>query len=218
MGKRITAIRMQKKNRRRASLYLDGKFTLGLSVEVVQDFGLRRGQVLEEADLDALRRAEQRQRAYRDALRLLSYRPRSVEEVRRRLSRRYDQEQVEAAIARLVELNLLDDPAFARSWVENRLDLSPRGRRALDTELRRKGVVSEVVQQVLDEALSEETEAGHALELARNRARAMAGLDRQRFFRRMQGFLARRGFSAEVVWKTVEQVWSELVDAEAAKE
>jgi len=210
MAGTITAIRVQKKNPRRASLYLDGKFALGLSVEVVQDWGLRRGQALSEADLEALRQAERKQRACRDALRLLSYRPRSTAEVRQRLARRdYDEDQIEAAVARLQELSLLDDRAFARAWVENRQVFRPRGRRALASELWQKGLAREVIDEVLDSMLDEGDEAQQALALARKRAGALAGLERPVFFRRLRGYLARRGYPADVVREVVGRVWEE---------
>lgn len=209
MAGTITAVRVQKKNPRRANLYLDGEFVLGLSVDVVQDWGLRRGMPLSDADLEALRRAEQQQRAYGDALRLLNYRPRSAAEVRGRLGRRgYDPEQVEAVVSRLQEQGLLEDRAFARLWVENRRLSSPRGRQRLAAELRQKGLAAEVIADVLAEA-ADEDEAAQALELARGRARALSGLERPAFLRRLQGFLSRRGFSSEVVLQVARQVWEE---------
>ena len=207
----ITAIRIQNKNPKRANLYLDGKFVLGLAVDVVQDFCLHRGQELSDADLEALRQGEQKQRAMGDALRLLNYRLRSVAEVRKRLQERgYTPDQVEAVLSRLQAAGMLDDGAFARAWVENRQLGSPRGRQGLAAELRQKGVAPEVIAAVLDEAVEEESEAGQALELARGRAHALRGLDRPAFFRRLQSFLARRGFSAEVVFQVARQVWEEV--------
>ncbi len=206
----VTAIRVQKKNPRRASLYLDGQFAFGLSIEVVQDWGLRRGQHLSNADLEGLRQAERQRRAYQDALRLLSYRPRSIAETRQRLLRKgYEEGQVEAAIARLVELGLLDDHAFARAWVENRQVFRPRGQYALASELRQKGISSQVIAEVLDEMLQGADEAAQALALARERAGSLSGLEQPVFARRLQGFLARRGYSAEVVRQVVRQVWEE---------
>jgi regulatory protein len=219
MSGTITAIRVQKKNPRRASLYLDGKFAMGLGIEVVQDFGLHRGQVLSDADLEALRRAEQQRRACQDVLRLLNYRPRSTAEVRSRLrDRGYDEAQVAAAVARFQELGLLDDRAFARAWVQDRQDLRPRGRQGLAAELRRKGLAPEVIAETLDEAVDDEGEAAQALALARARARSLAGLERPAFFRRLQGFLARRGFASEVVAQVVRQVWAQVSGQDADQE
>jgi SOS response regulatory protein OraA/RecX len=66
-----------------------------------------------------------------------------------------------------------------------------------------------VITEVLDETEGERDESAQALELARGRARALAGLERAVFFRRLQGFLARRGFASDVVFQVVRQVWEE---------
>ena len=84
------------------------------------------------------------------AARLLEVRPRSIEEVRRRLhDAGYRPDLVGGAVARLIALGYLDDAAFARSWVESRDRVRPRGARALRDELRRKGVSAEDVEAAL---------------------------------------------------------------------
>ncbi len=75
------------------------------------------------------------------AARFLEARSRSVTEVRRRLTTAgYRPELVDGAIARLLDLGVLDDEAFARAWVESRDRARPRGERAIRDELRLKGV------------------------------------------------------------------------------
>jgi len=218
MAGTITAIRLQKKNPRRASLYLDGRFVLGLAVEVAQDLGLHRGQVLSDADLEALRQAEEQRQAYQYALRLLSYRLRSTAEVRQRVAGKgYADDQAEAVVARLTELGLLDDRVFAQTWVENRRALRPRGRQALQAELRQKGLAAGVIAAALEEARVDEGEAEQALALARERAAALVGLERPDFFRRLQGYLARRGFSPDAVVPAVRRVWEEVGQAGSAE-
>ena len=91
------------------------------------------------------------------ALRFLEARSRSVAEVRRRLTQAgYQSALVEGAIARLIDLGMLDDAAFARSWIESRDRARPRGERALRQELRLKGLDGALV----DEALGERGAAG----------------------------------------------------------
>src|SRR5262245_64176827 len=84
------------------------------------------------------------------AMRFLEVRARSVAEVRRRLiSAGYRSDLIEGAIDRLTELGILDDEAFARSWVESRDRARPRGERALRSELALKGVDRAVSDEVL---------------------------------------------------------------------
>jgi regulatory protein len=84
------------------------------------------------------------------AARFLEARSRSVVEVRRRLTTAgYRVDLVEGAIARMTDLGMLDDEAFARAWVESRDRARPRGERALQNELRLKGIDRPVIDLVL---------------------------------------------------------------------
>jgi regulatory protein len=101
------------------------------------------------------------------AARFLEARARSVAEVRRRLgSAGYRTELVEGAIARLVDLGMLDDAVFARAWIESRDRARPRGERALTEELRLRGVDREVIATALEERRRRATEATAAEEPA----------------------------------------------------
>jgi len=83
------------------------------------------------------------------AARFLEPRARSVAEVRRRLTGAgYQPLLVDGAIERLLELEVLDDEAFARAWVESRDRARPRGERAIRQELALKGVDRSTVDLV----------------------------------------------------------------------
>lgn len=136
------------------------------------------------------------------ALRFLEPRERSIGEVRRRLSRvGYRDELVEGAIARLVDLGMLDDQAFARTWIESRDRARPRGERALRFELARKGIDRVTAEQTIAARAVEQpgadVEAAARL-LARN-ARSLARVEDPRARQqRAYALLARNGFDPEV--------------------
>jgi regulatory protein len=95
----------------------------------------------------------------------LELRSRSVHEVRRHLAdAAFPAELVDGAIARLLELGMLDDRAFATAWVESRDRARPRGRSALRGELAHKGIDRETIAAVLSDrdraAVEESEEAG----------------------------------------------------------
>lgn len=136
------------------------------------------------------------------ALRFLEPRQRSIGEVRRRLTRvGYQEDLVEGAITRLVELGMLDDQAFARTWIESRDRARPRGERALRRELAVKGVDREVVDGSMSERIdiAPDAEADAATRLLERNARALARVADPRARRqRAYALLARNGFSSEV--------------------
>ncbi|MEO5704063.1 MAG: regulatory protein RecX [Candidatus Limnocylindrales bacterium] len=136
------------------------------------------------------------------ALRFLEPRERSIGEVRRRLSRvGYREELVEGTIARLIELGMLDDQAFARTWIESRDRSRPRGERALRFELARKGIDRKTADETIAQRAAEHPEAdaeAAARLLARN-ARALDRVGDPRARReRAYALLARNGFDPEV--------------------
>jgi regulatory protein len=138
------------------------------------------------------------------ATRFLETRSRSVSEVRRRLtSAGYQTDLIEGAIARLGDLGILDDEAFARAWVESRDRARPRGERALRDELRLKGIDRSLVDVVLDERRAAESVAlgpdrDAAERLLEKHARALDRIpDPRRRRERAYALLARNGFDPE---------------------
>ena len=128
-----------------------------------------------------------------------------MSEVRRRLTTAgYRSDLVEGAIARLTELGMLDDEAFARQWVESRDRARPRGERALRDELRLKGIDRATVDAILDERRSMEAEdatppdrtAAERLIDKHTRALRRIADPRQRR-QRAYALLARNGFDPE---------------------
>ena len=204
MAGTITALKAQTKNKGRVNVYLDGTFAFGLADVIAAP--LRVGQRLSDDDIAALRQRDAQERAYDQALRFLSYRPRSIEETRRYLADKdVPPDVIATTLARLARAGLLDDEAFARFWVENRESFRPRSAMALRMELRRKGVGDEAIATAL--AAVDEKEAAYQAALAR--AVRLRGADRTTFYRRLGGFLQRRGFGYETARETVDRLWRE---------
>jgi len=135
----------------------------------------------------------------------LTGRARSRSELSDKLARKgIPAELGERLLDRFEEVGLVDDAAFARSWVQARQSGKGLARRALSQELRRKGVDDEVAREALDEVdPDDEIEAARAL--VRRRARALARLDRDTAVRRLSGMLARKGYPAAVCFRVVRE-------------
>lgn len=205
--KRVTAIGEGKRRKRRVNIFLDDKFAFSLEAEVALKEGIKVGRELSEGDIEALTGAELSQRCYEAALRYLDYRPRSQAELKQRLARRgFDGDTIAATLARLKELGLVDDLAFARFWQENRQAFSPRGRWLVRRELRQKGVADEVIERVLADVDDEDGAYRAAIAKARN----LPVSDYEGFRRRLGEYLKRRGFGYGVIKNTLKKVWEEV--------
>jgi regulatory protein len=165
------------------------------------------------------------------AARFLEARSRSVSEVRRRLTGAgYRADLVDGAIARMVELRMLDDDTFARAWVESRDRARPRGERAIRDELRLKGVNREVIDTVLTERRDgaiDDHESGEvspspdrvaAERLVSRHARALVRVtDPRQRRQRAYALLARNGFDPETC-REVAALVGATADPEALTE
>jgi regulatory protein len=205
MSKIITALEVQKKNKERVNVFLDGEFAFGLNLMAAAQ--LKKGQVLAAAEIEALRQEDERHIAYQRALNLLGFRPRSEAEVRRYLrGKAYGDEVIDAVVQRLQQGEYLNDQSFSQFWVEGREQFSPRSARALRYELRQKGVERSVIDAAVA-AVDEDAAAWAAVE---SKLARWQDLNQTDFERKISGFLARRGFSYEVVRRISRRAWAEL--------
>ena len=215
---KITALEPQVTNPERINVFVDGRFLLGVNASVVFQMGLEPEQDLEPVQLEELQSEAGLQQAVDRAYNYLSYRPRSREEVRRYLRRKETPpETIEAALARLDRLDLINDHSFASFWVESREQFSPRGARALKNELRMKGVEREVVEEMIDDEKDEE----RSLRAGRKKALSLVripGMDFATFRARLGSFLQRRGFGYEVSTRTIRALWKELREDDGEEE
>jgi regulatory protein len=119
-------------------------------------------------------------------------------------SRGYGSGEVRAALESLAERGYLDDRRLAAAWARNRLEMKPMGARRLGRELEARGVEQPLVQEVLKEVYEDGEEAAARRAMAANASRFgrhPAGLRPGRLAR----FLARRGFSTELIWRLLRE-------------
>ncbi|WEV79431.1 regulatory protein RecX [Janibacter cremeus] len=143
-------------------------------------------------------------------LRLLTGAPKSRSELEKALRRKGCPDDVAAEVLdRYEEVGLVDDEAYAQTFVRSKQAGRGLARRALSHELRKKGVDEELARAVLDE-IDPEDERARAHELVEKKLRSMHGLDRAVQTRRLAGMLARKGYGPEVA----RLVINEALDAQ----
>ena len=187
----ITGVR---ERRDRARIFVDGAFWAEIDAGVAAERGLREGVMLSLEELSEARVAGERALAMNRALGFLAYRARSEKEVRDRLRRYgYGDQTVEGVVGRLEELGYLNDEDFARLVAREKA--RKYGPRRVLGELRKSGLDAQIAQDAVDEEFagrSELEEAFSAAERRYNRGGSEAEA------RKVNGFLMRRGYSAEV--------------------
>jgi regulatory protein len=207
VNRTITALEVQKHDKERVNVYLDGEFAFGLPV--IDAVRLQKGQLLSEEDIAALQVIDDVTRAFDQAMSLLARRPYSTAEIRRYLeSKKIAPPVIDEALARLTQFGYLDDRAFASFWIESRERFRPRGPRALQYELQQKGIPSDIIAASLEYLDAHES----ARRAAGEKTHRLRGQTRAEFQNKLGAFLVRRGFSYDIAREVMDQLISELDD------
>jgi regulatory protein len=154
----------------------------------------------------AARIAEDPEAAAREiCLRLLTLAPRTRAQLADALRRRGVPDQAaETVLDRFTEAGLIDDPAFARAWVESRHYSRGLSRRALSAELRRRGVADDDVHEAV-ETLDSDQEVATARQLIARKAAATRGQPPAVRMRKLMGVLARKGYGSALAYRVVRE-------------
>lgn len=136
------------------------------------------------------------------ALRLFKSRPRSVLELREiLLGKAHLPEVVDRVVADLTARGLLDDSVFARGWMQGRL--KRYGYLRVAGELQQKGLPREVIASLWEDMKKDHDEEETARAIAQRRLKVAGDLEPLKQKKRVMDYLARRGFSPEIISKVL---------------
>ena len=117
-------------------------------------------------------------------------------------------EDIEAVIAKLIDMRVIDDENFANFFVSNRNQIKGTSEKKLRMELRNKGVSDEIIRKVLPE-----DEFGEKIRDDKVEIMKMIEKKRRRGYddAKLTQYLARQGFSYDLIRESLNSV-SEDVD------
>jgi len=140
------------------------------------------------------------------AMKLISLRRRSVFEIAERLRKKEFEENVIGEILEeLKGYKYLDDWQFAESYINDRMNFSPRGRFLIKKELQEKGVAENIIEEKMEELVSEEKEVESARKLAEKKLRIIGDKnDKNKTNQKIISYLQSRGYSFEIISQAVK--------------
>jgi regulatory protein len=145
-------------------------------------------------------------RARQVCLTLLTLAPRTRAQLAVALRKKGIPDEVaDQVLARFEDVGLIDDAAFARSWVESRHYSRGLAGRALSSELKQRGVAPDEIRAALDEQLSPDAELTAARRLVERRIPGTRGLPADQRTRRLAGMLARKGYSPGLAYRVIRE-------------
>lgn len=211
---KITSVEPQKKNPHRFNIFLDGEFAFGADEDLVVEYRLIPGKLLDTSDVEKLLFEAEVGKLMERMYRLFSIRQRSEKEVRDKLKiknyelRTKGKEQVsnlaiEQLINKLKAKGMIDDLEFAKLWVESRG--KKYGVNRIKMELYQKGIDREIIEEVIG-GQSIENSALVARKLIDKKLERWKNLPPMELKKKAFDFLLRCGFDYEQVKGIVENI------------
>ncbi|MBO5525623.1 MAG: RecX family transcriptional regulator [Clostridia bacterium] len=157
----ITRICEQEKDKTRCSLYLDGAFYCGLTLESVMRAGLKVGMHVEPSALDCIQEESEKETALEKAYRHLSHSMKTEKDMRAFLKKKgYVDSVIEFVMEKLETHGLIDDSEYAARYTS--CASKTKGKKLIAMELRMKGVGDEEIGRAL-EPLADESASARAV-------------------------------------------------------
>lgn len=200
---KITKIEGQK-NIERVNIYIDREFAFGLTKEIQLKYGLYEGMEIDKRFIEEVLLEEEKLKAKNKALKFLSYRQRSEKEVVDKLKKEgFSQEIIDKTVEFLKGYNLIDDLNFAKNFVMDKSNINKYGPERIKYELYMKGIPESIINKSLEDY---DDEYSVALELARKKINSYKNDNKSAIYRKLGGFLQRRGFSYECILKVLREL------------
>ena len=191
---KITDMQIQKNNKTRANVYVDGEFAFALEMLTVMKLGLKIGQEVSEGRLKEAIFDSEKSVAFERAMDYLGRGLKTAKQMRDYLEKKgYDKQVVEYVITKLEEYRYVDDDAYAKLYVER--NSATKGDRRLKQELIQKGIA---VSRAEEYAVTDDEQAlSNAQRLAerymKNKPATIKSLQN------LQRYLLGRGYGFDVV-------------------
>ncbi|MEM1028304.1 MAG: regulatory protein RecX [Planctomycetota bacterium] len=235
-GGRISALRPTNRDPLRSTIKVDGRAVGTLSQKLIADLNLTIGSPFTRELAAAVADAVVYDKAFRKATRALARRAMSSGMIRQKLrtpprprksalgqdgkpgNTRKPREPdpvppaavIDQVLARLAELQLLDDRAFGQALIRDLTRAKPAGPMLLKQKLYAKGLDAKLIDELVAEATADpEEQADGATAFARKKLRSMQHLDADVIKRRLYGQLARRGFTPDAIRTALDTVLKE---------
>lgn len=131
-------------------IYIDDNYLTTVDDTFWFSCGYVSGDNIDIQELEAFKTAAGSRRAFNAALSFISRREHSSYELKQKLLRKFDEEDIEAAITRLEELDMVNDERFAQMYANELFEHKKFGISRIKNELYRKGIAREIIDDTTE--------------------------------------------------------------------
>ena len=184
----ITSIEPQKKDKNRCSIFIDGRFYCGLTLQAAVKYRLKAGMHVEKPFLDEIQLETDKNTALDKALTHISASMKTEKQIRDFLNKKvYTQPVCDYVLERMAYYGFIDDYAYCKAYISG---CSGRGKRLLEADLIKRGAS----RCAIDSALEEVEEDGEGARAVAEKYLRGKERTRENLYKAVK-YLVSRGFS-----------------------
>lgn len=201
---KITSIEPQK-NKNRVNIYIDNLFTIGIDNELRYKYKLEVDMEVDDYFIQDILKAEEQHKVTNYALNLLSYRQRSEKEIYLALKRKgFDETYINYSINYCIKNNYINDKSFAKSFINDKLNLNKLGPERIKYELILKGISKDIIEELL--IIDSDKQYEMAIELAQKKLPSYKKDKPEAIYRKLSALLQRKGYSYDIISRVMRKI------------
>ena len=182
-------------------IMVDGEYLMTSNTDFVALSGIKNNSEITEEELADFQEAVNSNRAFNKAADLLSRRDHSSKELLQKLRQKGYSEGAEKAVERLSDLGYIDDRRFAERYADELRRIKKYGKRRIKDELYRKGIDSEIIDEIVSEMEFDNDELVSIIE-----RKYMRNLGDEKGVRKTIAALTRMGYSFSEIREALNAV------------
>ncbi|MFO8069570.1 MAG: recombination regulator RecX [Alkalibacterium sp.] len=199
----ITKVQAQKA-KNRFNVYVNDDYAFAVDDALLVKYRLVKGKELDEETIEELKVKGEMGKAYQAALHHLNFKMRTEKEIREYLAKK-DYEQIDGVIERLEENGLIDEKAYAKSFVRTNFQLKTEGPKKIERSLYAKGLTPEEIAYGLTE-YSDEDQLENAKKLTEKTLNRQHNKSNREIERKIREQLMVKGFDREIISQVLEDM------------
>lgn len=200
------------KRRNKIILIFDQTEKLEIFYDVYLTLSLFKGDEVTSKKINEIKLMNAEFEVKNSAFRYLSNRNHSTLELKTKLKRKgFETEIIEKVILELRDKKYLDDFVFAENFVRNRVERRKEGEIKITSELYKKGISREIIEEVTCSINENPKNLENAFDLCKSKYEKIqkrGDMDKNKMKSKLFNFLKGRGFTSDVIFDVVNKIIS----------
>ncbi|MBZ9608924.1 recombination regulator RecX [Clostridium estertheticum] len=206
MSSIITKIEIQKKNKRRVNIYMDGEYAFACDAELIYIHNITKGRVMDKQNLEDIASEDNYIKGKTCALHFLERSNKSAKQVVDKLTiKEFDTKTIDRVLEFLKQYDFIDDKRFVELFIKEKIRSS--GKNKIKFALLKKSLPKELIKEELNK-ITNEQQLETALKLGEKKIVTISKSekDTKKLYKKTSDYLARSGYDYEIIKEVLAKI------------